>query len=292
MILIRPGAEFEYDGKKYVIGEYVVGTEASEYDGLIGTITEIRDGEDKETENETPDIYCSFEPPVNPYDIQRLEQLFSDIYQQTKTMEDIILDEVIMAPEMIESLRTLREGTGKLPLYVVKEEWVLDAESGYSATPHMDYRSARLQFSEDLEEDQKNGCGCAWAGRDTLVIESGQDLYECYLDGEYCMNHYKISIQKYEIAMSDAVLGTMGRTYIDQCRMEDFASHVAEWDELVRLPKAQYLQFVADPGIPERIHKKLEKNDPYWESYWDSISAVAHELLDEYLKKDTHPTSE
>ena len=50
MIINRIGAEFEYDGTTYVIGAPIVGTPESEYEGLYGTITEIRDGEDKETE--------------------------------------------------------------------------------------------------------------------------------------------------------------------------------------------------------------------------------------------------
>lgn len=47
MIINRIGAEFEYEGKTYVVGAPIVGTPESEYEGLYGTITEIRDGEDK-----------------------------------------------------------------------------------------------------------------------------------------------------------------------------------------------------------------------------------------------------
>ena len=55
MIQQEIGSVFIYEGTRYVIGEPIVGTKGSEYEGLIGTIFEIRDGEDKETENETPD---------------------------------------------------------------------------------------------------------------------------------------------------------------------------------------------------------------------------------------------
>lgn len=289
MVLDRPGAEFNYNGKKYVIGESVVATEESEYDGLIGTILEIRDGDDKETENETPDIYCSFEPPVHPLDIRQLEQRFSALYQQPKTLEDIILDCVIMAPDMIEPLSFIQGNRHKLPLYTVYEEWVLDGVDGYSIAPFMDYRSARLKFCENLAEEQSNGCIHAWEERDDLVIETRKDYYECYLDGEYCQNHYKISIRQDTVLMSDESFGMIGRAYIDQSRMEDFASNAAEWDKAEALSDEQFQRFISDPSIPDRIEKKLGKNDPYWESYWDSISDVAHELLNEYLKNNTHP---
>ena len=101
MIINRPGAEFIYDGASYKIGDRIIGTSESEYEGLYGSIFEIRDGEDKETENETPDIYCSFEEPVLPHQIKKLEEIFSELYQEPKKLEDITLDYVIMAPEMV-----------------------------------------------------------------------------------------------------------------------------------------------------------------------------------------------
>lgn len=58
----------------------IIGSDQSEYAGLIGSILEIRDGDDKETENDTPDIYCSFEPPALPADIAKVEAVFSTLY--------------------------------------------------------------------------------------------------------------------------------------------------------------------------------------------------------------------
>lgn len=39
----------------------------------------------------------------------------------------------------------------------------------------------------------------------------------------------------------------------------------------------------------ERIHSKLSKNDGYWESYWETVSEVGHEIVSEYLKNN-NPT--
>ena len=72
MILNRTGTEFEYEGVTYTIGGAIVGTAESEYAGLYGRINAIHDGEDKETENETPDIYCEFDPPVMPHEVKAL----------------------------------------------------------------------------------------------------------------------------------------------------------------------------------------------------------------------------
>ena len=101
MIINKHGEAFKYDGIIYRIGDKIVGNEQSEYRGLFGTITEIRDGKDKDTENETPDIYCSFETPVLPCEVKELEERLTELHRKPKAIDEIILDLVIMAPEMI-----------------------------------------------------------------------------------------------------------------------------------------------------------------------------------------------
>ena len=63
MIYNVVGQEFIYEGVTYRVGAEVVGTTESDYRGLKGFILEIRTGDDRETENETPDIHCYFDPP-------------------------------------------------------------------------------------------------------------------------------------------------------------------------------------------------------------------------------------
>lgn len=50
MIINQEGMRYTYLGMTYTVGAAVMATEASEYRGLYGTITEIRDGADRETE--------------------------------------------------------------------------------------------------------------------------------------------------------------------------------------------------------------------------------------------------
>lgn len=116
MVIKRTGEIYQYEGRTYTIGGRIYANGQSDWEGLFGVITEIRTDEDKETENETPDIYCSFDVPVLPADVKELEERFSDLYREQKKMEDISLDEVIMAPEMIEAVSELTEkSTGNRP---------------------------------------------------------------------------------------------------------------------------------------------------------------------------------
>lgn len=106
MILRENGTRFCVDGKVFTIGGRISANGESEYEGLFGTIMEIRSGADRETENDVPDIYCDFEIPASEEMLRKLEARFSGLYGETKTLDDISLDCVIMSPDMLEPLDT------------------------------------------------------------------------------------------------------------------------------------------------------------------------------------------
>ena len=98
--------QIKVNGKKYVIGgKIIVNDKLDEYDGLKGTIVEIRTDDDKETDNTTSDIVCRFISPEDKESICKLEKIFSELYREPKTIEDIILDEVIMDISSLEPLQ-------------------------------------------------------------------------------------------------------------------------------------------------------------------------------------------
>ena len=103
MIYEKPGTGIDIDGKSFIVGMSVEATGLSEYLGLMGYITEIRTDSDMDTENDGPDIYCSFDTPENEEDVNSLEYRFSELYDELKTIDDIALDMVIMAPDMIQA---------------------------------------------------------------------------------------------------------------------------------------------------------------------------------------------
>ena len=98
MICNRENSGLFVDGVFYAVGMRVKCTYVSEYSGFSGTITKILTGSDKETKNENADIYCCF---TIPDDIAGLEKRFSDLYGEPKTIDDICVDAVIMASDMI-----------------------------------------------------------------------------------------------------------------------------------------------------------------------------------------------
>ena len=286
MIMNRVGAEFEYEGVTYTVGAPIVGTHESEYEGLFGRITEIRDGEDKETENETPDIYCYFDPPVLPCEIKRLEEIFSDLYEQPKTLDDISLDLVIMAPEMIRPLDDLTADRTEAITYILKEDWAVDGNQGSNTAVYTDFEDAKRVMIERLYAEIESGCVARWINSDDAVVESSESSYECYLDGEYCESHYAICIEQQKLCTSERFIRELGDVHQASCQMEDFVAQVSDWDELERLTDEQYNRMIHDKRIPERFQKVLGNNDSYWEAYWLSMSEVAHEFVKLYLHEE------
>ena len=131
MIINRDGAKFQYNGIIYKVGDKIVANGESEYEGLFGTITEIRDGDHRETCNNSPDIYCEFMPPFDPKEIRALESRFSCLYRQEKKLEDITLDTVILSPEMITVMNPAHE-TRQFVVYEIREEWISPDDAGVS----------------------------------------------------------------------------------------------------------------------------------------------------------------
>lgn len=114
-------------------------------------ITKIRDGE-----NEAPEIYCSFEAPVLPCEIKEPEERFSALRHELKTIDEIDLDSVLMAPEMICLLDDLEKCRLHPMVYVVMEEWGDD--DGYNRVHHIrtDYNDAKRVMVQRLKKQVKD----------------------------------------------------------------------------------------------------------------------------------------
>lgn len=101
MVASKIGESIDCCGVTYTVGAAVTAAKGSDYDGLVGKITEITSDEDMDTFNDAIDIYCDFEEPTDHEIIAKLEKRFSYIYDEPRTLEDICLDGIIMAPDEI-----------------------------------------------------------------------------------------------------------------------------------------------------------------------------------------------
>lgn len=191
MILNRPGDLFAFNGVQYTIGDTVMATKSSDYAGLFGTITEIRTGPDMETENDGIDIYCEFEPPVAPYDIEQLEARFSALYQTEKKLENITLDFVIVAPDEI---CIIPKSNVRCIVYAVQCSWADEINVGSQVEIFGSYALAKRCFNKMLYDEMHSGLVAQWKEKYEFAEESKCDWYEAYIEGYYVSAHYKLEI--------------------------------------------------------------------------------------------------
>jgi len=85
-------------------GDLVISMPSDEYGCLVGTVTEIKPlgSNDRETDNETDDVYVDFSS--QNYSNKRqmeIERQFAELYGGHRPIEDLPLDMVIMAPNTL-----------------------------------------------------------------------------------------------------------------------------------------------------------------------------------------------
>ena len=283
MIINRAGAQFTHEGVTYTIGDKIFSNDTSDFRGLFGYIKEIRTGDDRETDNDTPDIHCYFYPPFEPEAIAELESRFSALYRSPKKLEDIALDEVIMAPDMIQVV-TSANSTHMITAFRVEESWVIKGEPGMEVTPALDEMQAKQRMAELIHNESNEGCVLEWRDDPQFEVEITPTFYECWLRDEYCENRYKVKITPVQICVSEELFESIGRRYVDGILRKHFAEQIEDWEELEGLTPMQIDEMIAAPNVPERIKKQLNENGYLIESYWESLSEAAFDLVKKYRK--------
>lgn len=288
MIINKPGEKcLCSNGIEYIIGEEVIGTENGDYEGLIGRIYEIRIGEaDKETDNDTSDFYCTFEPPILEPDIRKLEKRLSEMYGSPKSLKDICLDSVILAPDMIKPISEIEKNTKEYIVYVLEEDWAANDVYGHDIEICTDKNSAKRRMLKKLKKEMDNGCISDFKEDDDYIEESGEFSFECYIDGFYAESHYSISVAEKPMEMSERFMAEISETIISRDMLSQFRTQVLNLKETELLSDAEYEQLMNDDSVAEAIKDKISEDDDFWESYDDIISEVAREEVGKYIDKE------
>lgn len=279
MIISKQGETFEYEGKKYIVGEYVYATESAYY-GLIGVIKEIRTGKDVETENGAPDVYCDFYEPVLQADKDRINKAFGEYYA---------LDGIIMAPSMITPIRegccSGKEELGKV--FLLQENWNFDGEGLQSNTMAFTNKESALMFLRyKLYIDAEEGSIAAYQGKDNMMVDEGAEDYEIYLEGFYNEDHYLIHIVEVSLATAESYYQALKEKVTKLSRRDDIIEQISQWEETLAMSEAQYSALINDETISERIKEGLSSEDEFWETYWRVVSEVAFDLIRKHTEKE------
>ena len=291
MILNRINDSFPYGDITYTIGAKVFANEESEYHGLYGVITEIRYGEDQETDNDSPDIYCSFIPPVLPAERKNLETRLSILYHCEKHIDELDLDNTIMAPDMLH-LIDAPVSSEKLDIYLIYENWALEGDYGSSTEVTVCPYMAGFLYRNMIFQELLDGCITKWKDRNDFEVRAEPNCYEAWLHDEYYENHYKVSLECKELPVTESSLAALAKRHSDRNLLEDFSSCIQQNEDSGKLSVGQLYALLSDPALPERIVATINTNEHYWDAYWYSISKCAEQMLKKYSTQESEESHE
>ncbi len=285
-MIYKQGQTLEYEGRIYTVGDRIIANADSIYEGLMGRITEIRTGEDKDTENLGPDIYCDFEKPQFPFAIKKFEERFHVTIGEDFDWDMITLKGVIMAPEMIERIDVKTETPTSIEMYVLVEEWSVNGDCDSKLYAFFNLEEAKLEMQIRAYLEQQDGAVKDWSKANNFEEESSDMYYSAYIDGWYGDNHYDLSIRKIDVPLTPSALGMLNIEIERANFYQDIYDQVIDWEDFAKLTPTEQKAFLSDPSIPERIEKRLQgykTKETEDDIYTLEISEVAATLLSEYL---------
>ena len=100
MVLKRPGQIASYERELYAVGAEIIAKNQSKYAGLTGRIIEIRTGKESGTPSDKPEIYCQFDTPKTPEEIEKLKTAFEE-----PSLAKIPLEYAMVEPDEIFPIR-------------------------------------------------------------------------------------------------------------------------------------------------------------------------------------------
>lgn len=184
-----------------------------------------------------------------------------------------------MGPEMIAPLEHPTQVYPTGALYVVVVHWATDGEYGSYEAIFTERTDALHQFHNDLREEFLVGSIPRWKESSQFVEEESDSSYECYLDGEYCENHFSIALEQRALPLSPAFYRSVAELYRAECLRDDFREHIENHDDFQEFSDAQKETLLRSPDLPQRISNQLEHSCAYGEAYRQAVSDVARTLL-------------
>lgn len=224
--------------------------------------------------NGTPDFFETYTA------LYAYSELCKEGGEKTKYLEDIGLDIVIMAPDMLKVLEPIPPWQ-KLTIYTVREEWAFGGDYGEDFSLTTAPGMAKYILTELVTEQLESGYASEWADRPDWGVECTPRSYECGLHDSYCENHYKVCIEEQELPIDDDAV----RSLLDNRLRRYFAEQIEGWDGLEGLTEQQIADTIAAPNVPRHIRRQLEQDGFLMDSFWKSVSKASFDLVRQYKEK-------
>ena len=219
---------------------------------------------------------------ISPICSSRLTDQDAELVRKMKFgNEELSLDLVIMAPEMLTPTRYIGDGLPTVTVYAVVEDCMIDGEDHGDTRLYSDKKHAEIVIRQSIEKERESGCIAGWRYSPLLVEEQYDDLYfTAYYKNEYCFNHYTVYLREMELSLANPLMETLLPLCLAMEYREDIAEQIESWE----LPEAVKRTAINDPNLYYRVQSALSDKEYYKVEYSEAISEVAHKLTAEHAK--------
>ena len=98
----------------------------------------------------------------------------------------------------------LLNGRRAFSVWAVIENWSVDEECGHNELLYANQEDAVRAFQSQLAVEANEGCIYRCKDREDFQFERNPLSYECWLDGDYCGNHYEIFLEEKPVILGSA----------------------------------------------------------------------------------------
>lgn len=289
MIISNSGDVLQLYGIRYIIGDEVVATSSSEYEGLVGKIVEIRDYDDKISGDKTmlPDICCAFNKPMLDVNKEKVRKKVSKKLGREIDFEDINFDYVPLSCNVIVPLSVCKGREYSQTIFVVTEDWVKEYEHGTSTKTFNSLNEAQMYLEVLLKKEKE--CGMlSNLGDEGYVMEMSETSFEYYKDGYEANWHYSLCIEEQELDCSDNTMENLLEQGLRRQIRTDILMCVAQWDGVDKLSDDEYKMIEKCTELPEKSYEQWKCDEYFWDAYRESVEIIANRLTNEVLGRSTY----
>ena len=148
----------------------------------------------------------------------------------------------------------------KALIYIVKCHWAFNGSPGQEENIFTCFSDAQAHLLADLEENKKSGHVADWKDNPRFMEEQSPRSYECYLDDEYCENHYSILVEEVPLALSPEFIHRVTTIAADNIPTLAERDHMLEslWASIEDIPMDPDTECYEAPvlGFPEGTHRE------------------------------------
>lgn len=251
----------EYKGRTYRIGDVIIVTDRwSLYYGLVGLVVDISVQPDEENLTTQAYLVCDFIAPRLEDQKEELAERFSRAAGELVSFQNLQLTRVVVEPAHALPASDIQHHLSRpVKMYALVEDIANEGETVSDMSLFANRKHAEWAFAVRM------GLECTPVGeigqRENMpgYIEEadGDYSFRCWIDDEYCSNHYTLELIETEAQVSDEDASKLMKNSICSMLLDEFAYKYAQQTGKTH----EEISHLLTPELGLRMYNAISNNE-------------------------------